>query len=425
MTDSTTQEVDIAAFYGPLVPQHSLALLLRACDEVEDFRALARRASSARFMIDAIESVTPSTTDLDEWVVKVAAHMLEALVEQGGSRLLASIAHQDFMLGECQGWSTQGIARIAQLRDGTNASAWLVMPTPSSVAFNNILVRDYFIARHIIDGNSDFLLRFEFPKRWVLMDLAFLAPSLLTTIAASRTDRLRAEIEAQVEQRVQAALSHLLKRSAGAVRSHLKSLRKKLDARHLADTSAEFERIFQEVDFQIALADNTRKWSTEPEPHIEDIPLLPEIQSVVAPLGEAFATVTTTIDAASSLMCRCDRQLFREAFHCLAENAFQAASTAAVEPRVDIHARQLDDRLTIRIEILDSGAGVHPDDRDRIFQPQVTTKKGGNGRALGTGMGLPIARKYAELMSGHIGIDTRASATCFFFELPASPASAP
>ena len=44
---------------------------------------------------------------------------------------------------------------------------------------------------------------------------------------------------------------------------------------------------------------------------------------------------------------------------------------------------------------------------------------------LGTGMGLPIARRYARLMAGDVNIDTGRSETCFFVELPRLPAEDP
>jgi signal transduction histidine kinase len=422
VTDEATPAEDIASLYGPFVTPDSLDRLLRACEQVEDFRALARRSESARFMVEAIEAAWPGPAKLEDWIVKVTAHYLDALVEHTSSGLLETIAHQDFLLGECHGYYTDYVASECPLRDGSDASEWLYDTGTNSLCFSNTLVRDYFIARHIVDGNSNFLLRFEFPERWVLMFLALLAPGLVSNIAAKRTDRIRAEIESEVEQKVQAALSHQLKRSAGAVRSHLKAIRRKLPRQQFSDISNEFERILQEVDFQIALSERTSKWSVEPELHIEDVSVQEEIKSVIDPLAEAFPTIDVKVDTPTHLISRCDRQLLREALSCLVENAFQAACERPEgERRVEVCARRAEAVLTIRIDVLDSGPGVHPDDRERIFQPRVTTKKGGNGHPLGTGMGLPIARKYAELMGGRVGVDTGAAQTCFFLELPASP----
>ncbi len=228
MTDEVPASLDIAAFYRPLVSRAAYELLLRACAEVAGFRELAQRSSSARFMAIAVESVVSTSSDVNEWLVKVTAHYLDALDERPSSNLLETIAHEDFLLGECHGYNTEYIADVCPLRDGSDASDWLRDTGTNSVGFSNTLVRDYFLARYIIVEGSSQLLRFEYPRRWVLLFLAILAPELVTLFTANRTDQIRAEIELEVEQKVQAALSHQLKRSAGAVRSHLKSLRRKL-----------------------------------------------------------------------------------------------------------------------------------------------------------------------------------------------------
>jgi CheY-like chemotaxis protein len=399
VTDRTAT-VDIVGFYGPHVGPEALTLLGRACAEVDDFRALAQRTSSAWFMVEAIKSVPIVPTKLEQWTVKVTAHFLSELVDQQFIGMLETIAHEDFLLGECPRWNSDAVSEYCPLRDGTDASVWMI-DHHGSVAFHkNILVRDYFLARYIITEGTSQLLRFEYPRRWVLTFLAILAPELVTIFASNSSDRIREAIELEVEQKVQATLSHLLKRSAGAVRSHLKSIRRKLAPAQFANVSAEFDRIAQEVEFQIALSEKTRIWSAQPELRIEDITLLPEIESVVGQRADAFSSVDVTIDAPANLVSRCDRQLFHDAFYCLAENAFHAASDASgQEQHVNIRAQRSKDFLTIRVEILDSGPGIHPDDHDRVFQPRVTTKKGGNGHGYSgctNVLLLRVARKSGE-----------------------------
>lgn len=99
----------------------------------------------------------------------------------------------------------------------------------------------------------------------------------------------------------------------------------------------------------------------------------------------------------------------------LLENAFQAVDGDGPEHRVVVGARRTGE--TLRIEVIDTGPGVHADDRERIFRPRVTTKRGGRGKPRGTGMGLPIARKYAEHIGGKVWLDTEASQTTFVLEL--------
>ena len=66
-----------------------------------------------------------------------------------------------------------------------------------------------------------------------------------------------------------------------------------------------------------------------------------------------------------------------------------------------------------RLDVIDSGPGIRPEDRDRVFEPYVTTKKGGD-QPLGTGMGLVIARRYAQRVGARVEIATERQETCFF-----------
>jgi signal transduction histidine kinase len=68
----------------------------------------------------------------------------------------------------------------------------------------------------------------------------------------------------------------------------------------------------------------------------------------------------------------------------------------------------------VRIDIADTGPGLSPAARERLFQPFATV-----GRAQGTGLGLLIAR---ELVRGHGGdlvlVKSDERGTTFRLELP-------
>jgi two-component system sensor histidine kinase HydH len=53
----------------------------------------------------------------------------------------------------------------------------------------------------------------------------------------------------------------------------------------------------------------------------------------------------------------------------------------------------------LTIEVIDSGPGVSPEDRDKIFEPFFT------GKTRGTGLGLAIAKRVVELHGGTIRVD--------------------
>ena len=68
----------------------------------------------------------------------------------------------------------------------------------------------------------------------------------------------------------------------------------------------------------------------------------------------------------------------------------------------------------ILIKIEDSGAGVPPDDVERIFEPFFSTKEVGEG----TGLGLPIARNIIEAHGGVFFLDHKVDHTSFVISLP-------
>ncbi len=100
-------------------------------------------------------------------------------------------------------------------------------------------------------------------------------------------------------------------------------------------------------------------------------------------------------------------------------NAFDAV-TGVPEPRrrVRIAAEARGAGVAIRVE--DSGPGVPPDQRQRIFEPFFSTKQG-----RGLGMGLSISRSIVEAHGGTIAVsDAPGGGAGFEVRLPASERSA-
>jgi signal transduction histidine kinase len=80
--------------------------------------------------------------------------------------------------------------------------------------------------------------------------------------------------------------------------------------------------------------------------------------------------------------------------------------------RVEVTASREDRRLVVRV--IDNGAGIPAQIRERIFDPFFTTKAMG----LGTGLGLDIVRRLARHNDGEISFESEPGRTQFRVTLP-------
>ncbi len=72
----------------------------------------------------------------------------------------------------------------------------------------------------------------------------------------------------------------------------------------------------------------------------------------------------------------------------------------------------------VRVEIIDSGTGIHAEARERLFEPYFSTKRSG------TGLGLAIVSNIISDHNGYIRVrDNPTGGTIFVIELPVGPVS--
>lgn len=149
--------------------------------------------------------------------------------------------------------------------------------------------------------------------------------------------------------------------------------------------------------------------------------LLSGVCDLVAPrLASSQTKLTIEWDSRLPTLLQGDPGRIRQILLNLVGNAAKFTGRGGIT----VHAlRQSAD--VIRIEVADSGPGIAPEYRDRIFEsfdrgdPLTATRHGG------TGLGLAIARELTEAMGGEIGVESELGAgSVFWFNLPLRSADA-
>jgi signal transduction histidine kinase len=81
--------------------------------------------------------------------------------------------------------------------------------------------------------------------------------------------------------------------------------------------------------------------------------------------------------------------------------------------------------LRLRFAVTDTGAGVTPVARERIFEAFVQAEAGHDAKHGGVGLGLAVVSRLAEAMGGAVGLETPAGGGSeFWFEAPFRPVGA-
>jgi len=137
------------------------------------------------------------------------------------------------------------------------------------------------------------------------------------------------------------------------------------------------------------------------------------IGSVLEAVGEMLAhraaskglELAFRIEPAVPTALRGDPARLRQVLINLVNNAVKFTHKGEVIVHVSLESGD-EERATLRFAVQDSGVGIPPDRRNRLFKAfsQIdasTTRKYG-----GTGLGLAICRQIAELMGGQIGVES-------------------
>jgi two-component system nitrogen regulation sensor histidine kinase NtrY len=238
------------------------------------------------------------------------------------------------------------------------------------------------------------------------------------------TDLLRAQ-KAAAWQEVAQRIAHEIKNPLTPIQLSAQRLLRFLErsgSQQAAALRTELEKLVAECAGLIEREVHTLKSLVDAFSQFARFPaarLAPEdVNTIVASALDLFhgrlegVTVRTELAAALPLV-KADRELLRRVLANLIDNAAEAMEGATIR-RMRVATRVDGDGDAVEIEISDSGQGISPEDKERLFLPHFSTKE------RGTGLGLAIASRIIAEHNGTIRVeDNLPTGTRFLIRFPA------
>jgi two-component system, NtrC family, nitrogen regulation sensor histidine kinase NtrY len=170
--------------------------------------------------------------------------------------------------------------------------------------------------------------------------------------------------------------------------------------KQLSDTK---EIVEEEIEGLRRLVDTFRTLGQLPK--VEKAPIaLAELVEELR-LDPTFAAKLEIQPPPQPVTVRADKLLLKRVLANLVENGIHAGQEAGGDGKVVVGWLADARGDSVRITVDDRGKGVSEENRDKIFEPYVTTK------ATGTGLGLAIARKIAIEHGGELSVAADRPAT--------------
>jgi len=176
--------------------------------------------------------------------------------------------------------------------------------------------------------------------------------------------------------------------------------------------------IIQEVDGLRRLVDEFSRFARMPALAPRPTDLGPLVESVVALYRESHPGLMLVTRHAGDLpSVEVDPDHIKRAVLNLVDNAVEAVGGAG---GVVVETAHVPETGHARIVVTDTGPGISPEDKDKLFLPYFSTK------AAGMGLGLPIVWEIVTEHGGTIRVEDNEPRGCrFIIEVPVSRTPAP
>lgn len=258
----------------------------------------------------------------------------------------------------------------------------------------------------------------EFPVEISLSPLKTEEGVLVTAAIRDVTDRKRVEqalqeknIELekanQAKDRFLASMSHELRTPLNAIIGFTGTLLMKLAGPLTPDQEKQLRTVQTSGRHLLSLIndllDLAKIESGKVELDYEPVPcreLLEEVAMTLRPQAEAKGLQFELRQPGANIIVNSDRRAISQIILNLANNAIKFTEQGLVS--IELYQHRENERLSTYISVTDTGVGIRTEDQVRLFQAFQQLETTGARRHEGTGLGLHLSQKLAELLGGRI-----------------------
>jgi PAS domain S-box-containing protein len=258
----------------------------------------------------------------------------------------------------------------------------------------------------------------EFPVEISLSPLETEEGTLVSSSIRDVTERKRGERALQeknlelenanlAKDRFLATMSHELRTPLNAILGFTGTLLMKLPGPLTADQDKQLRTVQGSAKHLLSLIndllDLAKIESGKVELHLEPVlcqSVLHEVNLALRPLAEAKGLMFEVQVPAADLVIQSDRRALSQILLNLTNNAIKFTEQGRV--CLELSQRPANGRVVTEMHVTDTGGGIRPADQDKLFQAFTQLDSSTKRRYDGTGLGLHLSQKLAELLGGRI-----------------------